>query len=137
MEDDFKEFKPKIKVLSIYQIVGGGIGLAITIWIMVNYLSAFNGMIFLLFLLALGLYSYSIYCGILLLKNYKSGLKHSLINQALQVLNFAIPGYSFLFVAGIYISIGVDLTESIIMKFNFGFSTWKIDINTGEPFVYA
>lgn len=95
MENNFKEFKPKIKALGIYQVAGGIIGFVLTIWTIAGYIDSMKGILILLFSIALGLYIYSIYCGILLLKNSKEGLKHSLINQALQMVSFSFFGMLF------------------------------------------
>jgi len=137
LTDNFKKIKPKIRALSIYQIAGGIIGLAFTVWLIINNVNSINGLLLFLILVAFALYSYSIYCGALLLRDYTWGLKHTLINQVLQVLNFAMLGYAFQYVSGVYISIGIDLTESFNIKFNTGISAWQINFNSDNQLLYV
>ena len=137
MTDNFKGIRPKLKALSIYQIAGGIIGIALTLWLIIDNLDSISGLLLFLILIALSLYSYSIYCGVILLRDYKSGLKHTLINQVLQVLNFAMIGYAFQYVSGVYISIGIDLTESFNIKFNTGISAWQINFNSDSQLLYV
>lgn len=124
----------KIKGLAIYQIAAGIIGNILTIALIARQ-AAVPGIFLLLFLIALGLYSYSIYCGILLLKYQVKGLNHSSLNQYLQLINFSIFGYAFQYIAGIYLSAGVDLTNSINLKMNLGLSAWQMSINRDKDIV--
>lgn len=83
MENGFtKATISKLKALGIYQIAGGIIGLLLTILIIAD-LKIASSLLLLIIVIAVGLYSYSIYCGILLLKNKVYGLIHSLFNQYL------------------------------------------------------
>ncbi|MDN3586907.1 hypothetical protein QWY86_09525 [Pedobacter aquatilis] len=95
-----------------------------------------TGLLILIFIFAAGLYSFSIYCGQLLLKGkIKEGLKLSTINQALQVINFAIFGFSFKFVAGLILSIGIDYTNDFNFTFNFSFPGFQFNINSNGELV--
>lgn len=136
MENNFsKDTASKLKALGIYQIAGGVIGLLLTFWI-IKGVTLFSGLLLLVLLVAIGLYSYSIYCGILLLKKKISGLRHSLINQVFQLVSFLIAGFAFQYISGIFISIGLDLTNSFNFIFNVGISSWQININgDAEPFL--
>ena len=129
-----KEISSKIKGLAIYQIAGGVIGLILTIWLIINQASV-SGLLLLLFLIAIGLYSYSIYCGVLLIKQKSNGLNHSYLNQYLQLINFSILGYGFQYIAGIFLSLGIDLTNSIDFKFNLGISAWQLKINSDTEMI--
>ena len=124
-----KETIAKFNALGWYQIVGGIIGLGLTIWI-ISGLTTIIGPLLLLLLIATGLYGYSIYCGSLLLKRKESGLSHSLINQFLQLVNFSISGFVFQYISGVYLSMGVDLTNSFNFTFNVGVSSWQLAINS-------
>ncbi|MBL7743794.1 MAG: hypothetical protein JNN00_10010 [Chitinophagaceae bacterium] len=137
MENNFsKEATSKFNAIGTYQIAGGIIGLGLTIWI-ISGLITITGPLLLLLLIAIGLYSYSIYCGILLLKKKKSGLGHSLINQFLQLINFSLLGFVFQYISGVFLSIGFDLTNSLNFTFNIGISSWQITINGDtEPFIF-
>ena len=128
------EISDKLKGLGIYQIVGGLIGLIVTLKVIIEQ-ETFPILLLLLFLIAIMLYSYSIYCGVLVFKLNDRGLFHSLINQYLQLINFTILGYSFRYVSGVYLSTGLDLTNSIKLKFNLGISTWQIIINDNNEFI--
>ena len=135
MSDNFKKsIAYRIRVLAIYQISGGILGIGLTIWLIMQM--EFTNLIFLLLLISLILNSYSIYCGILLLNKKKFGINHSLINQYLQLINFSILGYGFTYISGVYFSIGLDLTDSMLFKFNLGVSTWQININRYTDTIY-
>ena len=132
MENNFtKDTVSKLKALGIYQIAGGIIGLLLVFWIIAG-LTTFSALLLLILAIAIVLYCYSIYCEILLLKNKISGLKHSLINQSFQLMNFAIAGFAFQYVSGAFLTIGLDLTNSFNFIFNVGISSWQININ-GDP----
>lgn len=136
MENNFtKDTTSKLKALAIYQIAGGIIGLGLTGWI-ISELPAISGPLLILLLIALGLYAYSIYCGILLQKGNISGLNHSLINQFLQLFSFSISGFAFQYISGIFLSAGLDLTNSFNLIFNIGISSWQMIIDAGtEPLI--
>ena len=126
----------KLKVLGYYQLIGGIAGLAITFYLIAQT-ATITGLILILYLIALGLYSFSIYCGTQVLKNKKYSLDISLINQYLQLISFAILGYGFKYVSGLLLSVGVDLTNSFDMKFNMGIMStldmnWNTDANKIE-----
>lgn len=130
-----KDIKSKIKGLAIYQIAGGIIGIGLTIWLIAQTVTI-TGLVILIFILAAGLYSLSIYCGQQLLKGkIKSGLKLSTINQALQVINFAVLGFAFKFVAGLILSIGIDYTNDFNFTFNFSLSEFQFNINSDKELV--
>jgi hypothetical protein len=118
----------RLKPVAIYQIIGGIIGLGLT-FLLVTNLTEINYLIYPLLLLALALNGYSIFSGILLLSKKNSGLKHSLINQVLQLVSFSILGYTYQYASGIYLILGIDLTEGFGLITNFGISTWKFVIN--------
>ena len=129
------DLKSKIKGLAIYQIVGGIIGIGLTIWLVAQTVTI-TGLVILIFILAAGLYSFSIYCGKLLLNGkIESGLKLSIINQAMQILNFAVLGYAFKFVAGLILSFGVDYTNTFDLTFNFSLSEFQFNINKDKELV--
>ena len=122
----------QLKVLSYYQIAGGIIGLGLTIWLIISLIS-FQWLLLLLFLIALLLYTFSIYCGVILFKNIETGLRFSKINQVLQVIHFTALGYAFKYISGVHLSIGLDLTESLEFQFNMSISGWQFTINDDDP----
>lgn len=118
----------ELSKLGLYQVVGGAIGILMVIWLLFNT-TEFPGILVLVFIIMLLFFSYSVFCGMLCLKSKSSALTHSLINQALQIIGFAIFGYAFTYVAGLYLSIGLDLTESARITFGFGISKLILNIN--------
>lgn len=102
--------------------------MGLTIWI-ISGLTITTSLLLILLLVAIVLYAYSIYCGTLLLKKNISGLKHSLINQFLQLINLSIFGFTFQYISGVFVSAGVDLTDSFLFTFHLGVSQWQITVN--------
>lgn len=128
--DKIKNKNLKLQILGYYQLIGGIAGLAITLYLIAQT-ATISGLALILYLIALGLYSFSIYCGTQVLRKKNHSLDISLINQYLQLISFAILGYGFKYVSGLLLSVGVDLTTSIDMKFNMGImSTWQMSWNS-------
>src|SRR5207253_1200573 len=113
------------------QIAGGIIGLGLTTYLIAG-LSSTPWILVLLLLVAVSLYLYSVYCGILLMKKKASGIAHSLVNQSSQLINFSIFGFGFQYISGVYLSIGLDLTNSFILTLNFGASSCQIRVNSSN-----
>jgi hypothetical protein len=131
MQNNFsKQTSTKFKVLGIYQIAGGIIGLILTSWL-IGQRHAFSIIVIMLFAIAIALYCYSIYCGTLLVMQKVAGLTHSLVNQFLQLVSFSIAGYIFQYTSGIFVSVGIDLTNSLSYKLDFGTSVWRLGFYTG------
>jgi len=123
-----KETQSGLTKLGLYQITGGAIGILLIIWsIYKNRLLA--GPTLLIYLIILLFFSYSIFCGTLCLKLKKNSLGHSLINQILQLIGLAIMGFAFQYVAGFYLTIGLDLTESFKFSFEAGISKFDFNFN--------
>jgi hypothetical protein len=120
----------RIKIIGIYQIIGGLIGLIATISLLVK-IGFTNGTTFKMFFLFLSLYSFSAFCGYLLLKKqFEKGLNYSIINQLIQVLSFSILGFTFKFYSGLFLSLGLNLTTDTILTYNFGLTTWNFKLNS-------
>jgi len=125
-----KGIQAKIKGLAYYQIAGGILGACLTIWLIAKTVTI-TGLFLLMILFVLGLYAFTIYCGQQLLKgDLKKALTLSIINQCLQAISFAMFGYAYKYASGLFLSIGVDLTESLKFTFDFAFSTFQFDINS-------
>jgi len=121
--------KTKLQVLSYYQIAGGITGIGLVIWLIAKT-EVITGLVLLVFATGTGFYSFSIFCGQQLLKgNIEKGLKLSTINQILQIIQFAVLGFAFKFIAGIMLSVGIDLTTSFNFTFNFSFPAFEVTIN--------
>ena len=125
-------FRKKIKFVAYYQIFGGSVGILLTLWVLVNS----EGGGFLLLLGALGLYTYSMYCGKLLLDGrIHEGLRLSTINQTIQTINFAISGYAFKFIAGLNLTLGMDFTNNLNIIYKISLSQFQINLNSQRQLV--
>ena len=122
------KIKTDLLKLGWYQIIGGAIGILIILYSLFA-LTQFSGLVILVYIFMLLFFAYSIYCGTLCIKCKNNALMHSLINQFLQILGFAVFGFAFAYVAGLYLSVGLDLSKSFEMKFNFGISKFDFNIN--------
>ena len=126
---DQEALEKRIKILAYYQMGGGvlGMGFNIAHILTVEYI---KGPDVIIFLLALGLFFFSIICGVKLLNEPEQGLTYSLINQFLQLPMFSLAGYVYKFTSGILILIGFDLTSDFIIKFEFAITSYDFRINT-------
>jgi phosphate/sulfate permease len=123
--------KGQLNALAIYQIVGGIIGIGLTVLLAVG--SSFVQLLLIpLFVVAFGLFSYSIFCGFLLYKNVNKGLSCSKINQILQAVQFAGLGYAYKYISGLGISVGMEISDSFKFNANLTFSAWQLAFNTGD-----
>jgi hypothetical protein len=126
----------KLNILGYYQIIGGIIGLLITLYILINQ-TVLNGPLMVMFLIAIGLMVFTIYCGFLLIKKqYEMGINLSIINQAMQVIGFRVLGYGFLYTSGLLSGIIVDLSNDFIIVLNFNLATWKMNWNSEPELTY-
>ena len=121
-----KETESDLIKLGLYQVVGGAVGLILILWSIYKS-PLMSGLLVLIYLLVLLFFGYSILCGILCLKLKKNALEYSLVNQILQVVGFAMMGFAFKYVAGFFLTIGLNLSDSI--KFGFGAGISKFDFN--------
>lgn len=113
--------------LGLYQIVGGVVGIAISLWLILKS-QLFSGPAIVLYTVILIFYVYSIFCGTLCVKAKENALVHSLINQMLQLIAFTIFGFTFSFAAGIYIRVGVEMANSIGFDFDLGISAFSFSL---------
>ncbi len=116
----------KLSILAINQIIGGVIGIILTIYIMTTAVT-FSLLLITILIVIFGLYSYSILCGVLILKTPLTGLKYSLINQYMQILSFSILGYGFKYLCGLYFLLEFDLGNLPSFQLQWGLSTWNIN----------
>jgi len=125
-----KKTETQIKILGIYQIAGGVLGLLFT-FIFFSKLFFGNKSVLTIILSSILLFSFSVYCGFLLLtKKYDKGLNLSIINQIIQVISFSVLGYTFEFCSGIFLKFGLDLTSDTLLTYNFGLTTWNLKLNS-------
>ena len=128
-----KAAKIRLRILAWYQIAGGIGGLAVTFWLIFR-IGQVNSLMILIILFALGLYAFSIYSGWLLLTDRRNkGLRLTIINQALQVFQFAMLGYGFLYASGLMLTLGIKVDNGFNFDFNFALtSTWNISVASSE-----
>lgn len=131
-----KEIEAKIDKLAYYQIAGGILGIGIVIWFLAQT-TVLTGLLLVLTLFATALYSFSIYCGNHLRKkkDLKFWLKLSLLNQILQTVNIAIPGYVYKFEAGLAFIVSFDFTEKLKFSFNFSLGSFQFHFATDDNFI--
>lgn len=132
-----KKSKIKLKIFGWYQIIGGVVGVLLTLYLLA-LTDQLTGLMMILYLIAFGLYSFSIYSGrILLGNNHERGLNLSILNQAMQVVSFTLLGYGFMYVSGMMFLVSIKAEAGVKINFNFSFtSTWhlyfKSDDSTNE-----
>ena len=121
-----------LKIISWLQIIGGVTGLGLMAYLMLQT-GEINGPILMIFLIGLTLFSYSIYSGKRLLTDSEKGtaIILSIINQAMQLLQWSLFGYGLSYSSGAELALGI---EGLSFKFNFSaiVSTFKMAINTND-----
>ena len=122
------KFKSDFLKLGWYQIIGGAMGLVLIIALALATLK-FSALNILIIILMLAFFIYSILCGILCLRSKPGATAHSLINQFLQLISLTVAGFSFKYVAGAYLTLGLDLSKSFEIAFGFGISGFNFEIN--------
>ena len=120
--------KSDISKIGWYQIIGGGLGILIILYSLIT-LDQIAGLTIIIYAFMFVFFGYSVTCGTLCLKSHKNALRHSLINQLLQLVSLTIFGFAFSFVAGVYLSLGLDFSKSIEITFEFGISKFDFNIN--------
>jgi len=116
----------KLKAFGIYQIIGGAISLAITIYA-IFLLASVNILLVGLFIFALGICCFSIYCGYILFKDPMKGLQLSNINQFLQLIQFSGFGFAFKYLSGVSLCLAVTFSNPFNIHLGLNFlSTYQI-----------
>ena len=131
-----KKLRKSIKLLAYYEIIGGILGL-----IVLTYFVSVTSPILLpqVLIITIGgiLFILSIISGQQLLeKNPKRGLMLSTVTQLLQLVSFAVSGYSFLFVSGLMLSVGIELTNSFEITSSFSLSELDINYNHQHDLIF-
>ncbi|AKD05812.1 hypothetical protein POKO110462_08230 [Pontibacter korlensis] len=129
--------KNQIKAIAFYQIIGGLLGIALTVWVMFRGEMVITQQTLRFGIFAGLLYVFSILCGRLLFRKPKRGLRMSLINQVLQVFYFSFGAYGFQYVAGLRIGVGFDMVGNWLFKFRLALSSFhfSLDTNLGQKFI--
>lgn len=117
------------KKLAAYQVIGGSLGLAIIIWGIYKTPDIETGII-VLYLFMSFFFLYSFFCGVRCIQAKRNALKCSMINQCLQLIGFAMFGFAFDYVAGLYISLEFDFTDAFSFNFGLGISNIALKFNS-------
>jgi hypothetical protein len=125
-----------LMLIGIHQIFGGIFGLYL-VFTQKSFINILEHLF--LFLIIIGLFLFSIICGIALFyKNPVKGIKISLINQFLQLIQFKVFGFGFYYAAGIYLSIGI--LDVSILKFKINSSLFQssifLTLKSGNDTIY-
>ena len=64
------------------------------------------GLYFLILLLSIGLYCFSIFCGDRLLRRPALGIQLSIYNQILQIMIISVGGYAYKYISGLGFILG-------------------------------
>ena len=60
-----------------------------------------------------------------------------MINQLFQLFGFAVTGYAFRYIAGIYLIVGVNLLHAIEFSLGYGFLKFDFSLNQHSPDVWV
>lgn len=123
----------RFKYIGWYQIAGGIIGVCLAIWLILTYETLVNYQV-LIILIAITFYSFSVYCGSLLIKEdrVELGVKFTTVNQILQIFYISMFGLTYQYYSGIQLSFGLDLTADLLFKFDFSFSGFSFTYGSKE-----
>ncbi len=126
-----------IVILSWLQIVGGITGIGLVAYLMLQTADV-NGAVLLIFLTGLALFTFSIYCGKSLLKdkNKIPAVILSIVNYAMQVIQWSLLGYGFSYSTGAEVTMGISI-PALDFKFNIAAvsSSFNMSINSGTEFM--
>jgi|GEM_PF-592700 len=129
------QLKRRIKKLAWYQIAGGIFGIVMLIYTLAQT-GVIDGITLLLIATATLLYGFSIYCGRLLTRDeIRNGLCMSKINQVLQIVQFAVGGYAYLYVSGTSAVIKIDLSSGTDVGFDIALSNLNLTIHKKEELI--
>ncbi|WP_347157220.1 hypothetical protein [Pontibacter chitinilyticus] len=132
-----QKIQNQLKVLAIYQLTGGVLGIVLTLWVMFRGELVVTQEVLRIALFAAALYVFSMLCGRMLFRNLKRGLTLSILNQVLQVVYVAFGSDAFQYVAGLRVGVGFDMVGSWTLKFRLAVSSFQflIGTDTGQRFI--
>ena len=116
----------KIKVIGLYQIIGGIFGF---ITIAIASFSTPKEKLVYLISPSLILFGFSIFVGKQTFIQSKNSLNLTIANQLLQLVGIYIGKHGFEFVSGFGIELYINITENFLIGFNFQLSTFSYWIN--------
>lgn len=129
-----KSTRIRLKVLGWYQVVGAVFGILVSVFFLLST-GALNGLTLLLCGLALLMYCFSVYCGLLLIElKHQRGLPVTIVNQILQSFSIFIAGYGYFYLAGFDIIFKLQAAfPNIRYNLDFGLaSKWEFDFKSDD-----
>jgi hypothetical protein len=107
-----QEYYYKLKLIGIYQVIGGLIGLGLTVWL-ITMLLPMPLVVICIVIISIGLFLFSVACGIGLWKRKMAAINLSIVLQLLQIITFTLYGISFKFISGLGFLINIDFTSTL------------------------
>ena len=128
-----KNTKTTLRVIAIYQIIGGILGFGMMAWLLLHT-NEITGPVLFIFCLAFVLFGFSIQAGNLLLQGskLKIGLIFSILLQFLQVIAMDLGDYAYEFTSGARAVIGLDFGGEFQFDLGAALSTFSLSINASE-----
>lgn len=110
----------KIKVIGLYQIIGGVFGFIVIA--IASFSTPKDKLVYLIFP-SLILFGFSIFVGKQTFIQSKNSLNLTIANQLLQLVGIYIGKYGFEYISGFSMGLYINITENFLIGFNFQLST--------------
>ncbi len=107
-----EEYYFKLKLIGIYQFIGGFIGLGLIMWT-ITMIWPLNLLLVFYLSVLIGFFLFSMACGIGLWKRKSRAIDASIILQFLQIFSFTILGCSFRLISGIGVLCDISFSKNI------------------------
>jgi len=116
------------KLLAIYQIVGGALGIAFIVPAFLSIAGLSYASVIFIFAGFL-LHSFSVYCGIMLYRSQSRSLVMSFVCQCLQGISISTPGFFYQFVSGFSFSLYLQsISGDFHIQFGSTFSFFSVQL---------
>ncbi len=126
-----EDYYYKLKLIGIYQIAGGVLGIALFIWyITLLEDKPWPSSVYTLLIVAFTLFINSIFWGMGLCYKKQYAINASIILQLLQIFNFTFLNHSLRFVSGLGISPNFNFTNGLSFDVNFNASIVQFMLTT-------
>ena len=129
LEEEIRRKRNILKGIGILEIVGGITGIGLIVWFLLQGFQM-NSYSFIIFLIAIIFYSYSVFAGIILFKKTEKGISHSWIIQFIQIIGISFNGITYVFTSGGNLMLGYNWTENNL-TFNLGIAS-EFDLSISQ-----